>query len=262
MKLMDLFRAKDPALTPLEFTQKCADKFRKASNVRNVDIVKESHLKLTSKDSKTADVFLDNSYATYKQEPQLVRSIIENLVQSLSESVFNDDRVLPDKIMPIIRHRSSLENGQYLYDNYNDELIICYGEDLPKSIQYVTEIALKKSGISKDHLKATAQKNLDHFFKKVEIHGDNGFYMVSAGGCFEASLLLFNKFWNKETLSVEGDFVVGIPNRDVLLVTGSGDQKGIGKAKSLISKSLAESWSYPISSELFIYSNGKFEIYR
>ncbi len=262
MKLANLFRSKEPILTPLEFTQKCVDKFRKAPNVRNVDIVKESHLKLTSKDSKTADVFLDNSYTTYKQEPQLIRSIIDNLVQSLCESVFNEEKVNPDKIIPIIRHRSSLDYGKYLYDEYNDELIICYGEDLPKSIQYLTEAALKNTAYAKESIKEIAHKNLDSFFNKVEIHGEDGFYMVSAGGCFETSLLLFGKFWDKKTLNVNGDFVIGVPNRDILLVTGNNDEIGINKARSLIQKSVKESWSYPVSSKLFIYRNGKFEIYE
>ena len=61
-------------------------------------------------------------------------------------------------------------------------------------------------------------------------------------------------------MDIKGDFVIGIPNRDVLLVTGSEDQAGIDKAKSIIKKSLAESWSYPVSSELFIYRDGKFEL--
>ena len=96
---------------------------------------------------------------------------------------------------------------------------------------------------------------------KIERHGDAGIYMVLAGGDYEASLLAVDSLWNHERFDVDGDIVVAIPNRDVLLITGSNNTAGIDKLRETALKS-RETGSYPLTSELFVFRNGKFDVFN
>ena len=51
--------------------------------------------------------------------------------------------------------------------------------------------------------------------------------MMTADGDYEASLLLFDHIWRGGKVEVNGDIVVAIPAKDVLLITGSKSRKGI-----------------------------------
>lgn len=74
--------------------------------------------------------------------------------------------------------------------------------------------------ISKDTLLDYSVRNLNSIFTEIKIIGGNGSYGIAVGGDFEASLILSQNFWTKDNLKVDGDFVIAIPNRDLLFVTG------------------------------------------
>jgi uncharacterized protein YtpQ (UPF0354 family) len=86
--------------------------------------------------------------------------------------------------------------------------------------------------------------------------GDHVF-LVAAGGDYEASLLLLDDVWSGGQIKVNGDIVVAIPARDVLLVTGSRDRTGVRKVRELATKLVAEG-PYGLTDALFVYRNGRF----
>jgi uncharacterized protein YtpQ (UPF0354 family) len=55
--------------------------------------------------------------------------------------------------------------------------------------------------------------------------------MITAGGDYEASLLLFDDIWSGGQIKVEGDIVVAVPAKNVLLITGSQNRKGLAAAR-------------------------------
>jgi hypothetical protein len=64
--------------------------------------------------------------------------------------------------------------------------------------------------------------------------------MLSAGGDYEASLILFEEIWsNPDNFAAAGQPVISIPNRDMILVTGSEE---LGKME-IIKKITAEAYS-------------------
>jgi uncharacterized protein YtpQ (UPF0354 family) len=85
--------------------------------------------------------------------------------------------------------------------------------------------------------------------------------MITAGGNFEASLILLDDIWTKENMPVDGQIVIAIPTRDLLLVTGSKNIEGISKIKSMA----AEAWGqgpYQLLPDLFIWNGKRFEPYN
>ena len=58
-------------------------------------------------------------------------------------------------------------------------------------------------------------------------------------------------------VKVDGDIIVAVPSKDVLLVTGSNNRKGIETLRVLAAKLKAES-RYEITDTLFVYRDGRF----
>jgi uncharacterized protein YtpQ (UPF0354 family) len=85
--------------------------------------------------------------------------------------------------------------------------------------------------------------------------------MLVAGGDYEACLILDKTIWRKENFPIKGEILVGIPSRDLLLITGSEDPTNINRLKSTI-KDIYKTGSYPVSDKIFIYKNEQFELYE
>jgi uncharacterized protein YtpQ (UPF0354 family) len=81
--------------------------------------------------------------------------------------------------------------------------------------------------------------------------------MMTAGGDYEASLLLDVGIWTGGQIKVDGEIVVAIPSRDMLLITGSNSQAGIAKISKLAEHTLKVA-PYRLTSQLFVFRDGKF----
>ena len=114
--------------------------------------------------------------------------------------------------------------------------------------------------IPKESLRPIACENLRRILPKIELAGTNGLYMMTAGGNYEASLILLDSIWTSRQFSVKGDYVVGIPTRDLLLITGADDPEGTARVRSIAHKATAEG-SYRLTEDLFVYRNGRFTKY-
>lgn len=74
---------------------------------------------------------------------------------------------------------------------------------------------------------------------------------------YQPSLLLFDDIWNGGAIKVDGEIVVAVPARGVLLVTGSRNEKGVEKVRE-IAQDLATDGNYTLTSTLFVYRKGTF----
>ena len=63
--------------------------------------------------------------------------------------------------------------------------------------------------------------------------------------------------WRSGQIKVDGEIVAAIPAKDVLLVTGSRDRKGIAKLRALAAEFFGQS-RYSLTETLFVYRNGQF----
>jgi uncharacterized protein YtpQ (UPF0354 family) len=120
---------------------------------------------------------------------------------------------------------------------------------------------LEKAHIDRKELRGLACENLKRLLPKIERSGTNGLYMFTAGGDYEASLLLLDSVWSDVQKDVRGDVVVAIPTRDLLLVTGSQDTQGIEKVKQLVHKASVEG-SYRLATKLFVFHDGRLEEFK
>ena len=229
-------------------------------------------LHLTGRDAagKEFQALLDNAYKTYRQDPEALDEIVNIYTAGLIETWRADDVIDPTRIVPVIKDaayipeigaamasRGADAGWQPAHDVYNSELVILYAEDTERSIRYMTEEELAKSGFAADGRRARAVANLKAQLPGVQAQGADGIYRLMAGGDYDVSLLLFDKFWESGQLRVKGEIVVAIPARNVLFVTGSEDPKGLTALRNVIAEAFSTE-SYTLTDRLFVYRNGKF----
>ena len=262
-------------ITRSEFTREFAESLAEARAGLKVNIVRDLELKVTSADGREWTSFLDNAYDAYKQNPKAKTDVIKTYVAASVETLGGKrDGVDSTRIVPVIKDRPWLaetrqallsrgatEVPEHVFEDFNEDLIVVYAEDLPKGIRYLAPADLKDTKIQRGELRGLACDNLKRLLPKIERHGANGFYMVTAGGDYEASLLLLDSIWSGGQMEVQGDIVVAIPSRDLLLVTGSENAQGIGKLKLMVAEA-SKQGAYRLTEKLFVYHNGKFEEFK
>jgi uncharacterized protein YtpQ (UPF0354 family) len=261
--------SKSDILTPAQFIREYADVFRKSLPGLKVEIVKDMELKVTAPDGTESTSFLDNAYDTYKQDPKSRQEIIKKFVAAGLETVASmgkSEELDRSLIVPIIKDRPWLEETrkammdrgakqvpETVHEDLNSDLIILYAEDSPKNIRYFSPKDLEKTHIDRKELRSLACENLKRLLPKIERRGANGLFVLTAGGDYEASLLLFDSIWSDMKKDVQGDVVVAIPNRGLLVVTGSEDGQGIEKMKQIV-KEASVAGSYRLTTKLFFFA--------
>lgn len=241
-----------------------------AEIVRSADM----EVKVVGRDGGDRVLFLHNAYGAYLQSPSDKSFIIDTYVSAALEPQPDpDDRVDPQRIVPVVKDRGWLLEMQHLYgargadtlpnayEDLNEELVVLYAEDTPATLRYLTREQLADAGVTASMLRDRAVDNLMALLPTIELYGTEGVYMLTAGGTYEASLLLADSIWESGQVVVDGDYVVAIPARDVLLVTGSNDHDNIDKLRRMAA-SVAADTPYRLTEVLFIYRNGVFVRYE
>jgi uncharacterized protein YtpQ (UPF0354 family) len=213
--------------------------------------------------------FPDNAYREYLMEPDSIDQVLIKFTQTANDLYKESKGVNTRNIIPVIKSADFIDdvkklvgvtdstNSSPVFEKYNDELLIVYAEDSEKSISYFTQDNFNELRINRNTIQALALDNLDRMLTKTERIGDNGRYMVTSGGSYEASLLLLKSFWTRKNFPVKGDIVIAVPNRDMLLVTGSKDRANIDWLKTRAQASY-DSGSYQVSPNLFKWNGHKF----
>lgn len=266
---------KSEFISPTEFTAEMSEAMRQAKPDLKVVTVRDLELSVTTADGRPSTSFLHNAYDLYRQDPKGKADVIKRFVTAGLESIDTiRDGVDRMRIVPVIKDRPWLEESrqvrlgrgakelpEQVYEDFNADLVILYAEDSPKNIRYVTPKDLELSKIEREDLRALAKENLMRLIPKIERHGSNGLYMITAGGDYEASLLLMDSIWTDLQNDIQGEVVVAIPTRDLMLVTGSQFPQGLAKMKQMVIDASSKG-SYRLTQKLFVHRNGRFEEFR
>ena len=260
-------------LTSAQFAAEFCDALLLAVPDHRVQFVKDLEIKVVDPTGRESGGFLDNSYDHYKSAPERKADIIQKYVAGLLETrTIVDCQIDTSRIIPVMKDRAwiagisagmearrkekTLEN---VHDIYNSELIVVYAEDSPRNIRYLTRSDLGALNLAVADLRRLSVENLKRLLPEPEIRNLSGIYQITAGGDYDASLLLLDSLWRPEKIQVNGEIVAAIPARDCLLVTGSVDAGGLAKIARMAQGMFAQA-PYRISSKLFVFRNGAFEV--
>ena len=253
-------------LTPPAFTDEFARALARARPSANVSVAGDLKLTIKETDGLVRNIQLNNAYNEYKLDPQRFDDLVATFSAIFSQSAGKEAKLDRSRIVPVIKdrqwlvdlhkmHKAQGNDQEHLSESFNNELIVVYAEDDPTRMRYLT--TSEDIGIGRQELRALAVDNLKRILPKIEMRGDDHVLLVSAGGDYEPSLLLIDEIWSGGQVKVNGDIVVAIPARDVLLVTGSRDRTGLKRIRELAAKFVAQG-PYGLTDTLFVYRNGRF----
>ena len=210
--------------------------------------------------------FLNNCYSEYRRNHNDIEEIFLKYLNA-TDSIYNiNNDININDILPVIKDGRFLQNLRELdnnfkennvFEKYNEELYIFYVEDTETNINYLSREDVESLNIDPNKLREIAIENLLNSIE-IEKHGEDGYYMLVVDGNYESSLILLD-IWHEENFEVSGEIIIGIPARDLLLITGKNDTENLERLKSTI-KEISEEGDHLVSEKLFEYRNGKFEV--
>ncbi|MCX6954053.1 MAG: DUF1444 family protein [Verrucomicrobia bacterium] len=136
------------------------------------------------------------------------------------------------------------------------DLLVFYAFDVGTHYELVANRDLGRLDVSPDELHERALANLRAMNLEVRAHQrpESRTLMLTAGGNYEATLILLPEFWLSVGEMVTGQIVAAVPARDILLVTGDADPANLAELRRLTSRSI-ERADKPLS-RAFIRWNG------
>jgi hypothetical protein len=257
-------------LSPRAFTDAFAAAAQAAMPSVKITVVGDLELetRIAGGDSLTND--LRNAYELYRADPAHLKEVIDRRVRGWAEAVRLSEAPPPldrARIVPVLKPVQWLEGAQQiqaetkitptpqmLTEPFNSELLIAYVEDRPESLRFLTT---HDDVGDRAKLRNLALGNLHRLLPKIDMHAvSDGVFVVEAGGTYEASLLLADQIWTSGQFKVDGDIVVAVPVRDMLLVTGSRNTAGLAHMRAFAAA--RATGPYGLTPVLFVYRDGKF----
>ena len=222
-------------------------------------------VRMKTADGMESTAFLDNAYNQYRGDPEQLDVTIARFVGALSAQLDPDsvDRQA-SSLFPVIKNKAYIDqlaalqkeseaHQQIYYEALNEELYVLYVFDTEFSMSMAAQGDIVDAGVAMEALRAKSIENLKSYLPEVTGEGGESLMMIMADGTYDASLLLFDEIWRPEVIPVQGEIVVFVPARDVVLVTGSKDAAGIAQAKAIIA---SNEWPYFISENAFVRRDG------
>jgi len=240
------------------------------------EIISKLEIKFETSNGKEHISYLDNAYIDYKTDPSNIDNILDLYANSLVESLnMNEKSYGKERIFPVIKDHAYIEQVgallkkknnndkfPFLYEKLNDVLYVLYAFDTPKSIKFLTDDDIVELGVSSNELRNLSKANLKKSIPSIQIDGDpTRISILVADGTYEASFLLFDNLWTKKQFPVQGEIVVYVPSRDLVLITGSKDLESLAKVQNIVYNSNNE-WSHIVAEVGFIRTGGKWEVYK
>jgi uncharacterized protein YtpQ (UPF0354 family) len=141
-------------------------------------------------------------------------------------------------------------------DKYFEDLTVAYSVGPPYGERLITWSDLERIELSRRDLRRQAANNLD----TVRIHGQPPALMLSFQG-LESSLVLADPFWDSLEGAVPGELVIGVPARDVVIITGSASQAGIEKARRAVDRVFFAGGPHLLMQDLLVRRDGDWHVH-
>lgn len=260
--------ARAETLTPRSFTEVVARAVTAAMPSAKVTVNEDLQFVVRYANGASATSNLAKAYTSYEREPQTLDDLVHAQITALQEAG-GDANGLPkldrSRIIPVIKDRQWFEQTQrrgreqtppqeLVAEPLNSELVVVYAEERLGTLRI---LSTRDDVGDRARLRDLALANLSRMLPKIEIRaGADGILLISAGGDFEASLLLADKLWSSDQIKVDGDIVAALPAKDVLIVTGSHNAPGLARLRAAAAK--FSPGPNGLTTTLFVYRYGKF----
>lgn len=228
------------------------------------------------------NIFLNNAYSQYTSNPENLKTIIDSHIYSIKSQHLSLAPQTQNSIFAVIKssdYLASIENQvleanladkdvNFVFEKISEDLYCFYVFDSESGMQMITTKDLEERKIDRKTIHSTAIHNLSEYFEKNSVNirrlentGNARIFAVSLDESYEASILLLDKYWNKEVFNVEGEIIAFVPARNVVIVTGSEDTEGMHIAAHIAESGFNE-LGYAISKNGYKYEPGNWMSYK
>jgi uncharacterized protein YtpQ (UPF0354 family) len=145
-------------------------------------------------------------------------------------------------------------------DEYFEDLAVGYTIGPSYGERLITWQDLDRFQLSRRTLRRQAANNLDAMLDTVRIHGQPPALLVSFGG-LESSLVLADEFWDSLEGAVPGELVIGVPARDVVIITGSQSRSGLAKVERAVDRIFFAGGEHLLLRDLLVRRDGEWEVF-
>ncbi|HEU4781444.1 MAG TPA: hypothetical protein VFS58_16300 [Steroidobacteraceae bacterium] len=217
-------------------------------------------------------VSLHRAYAEFEKDPDECDEILARWVRSIEYMWSPPKPIDPKDIVPMIKDRSWLAAqmmpGQeipprdsaesFWIDDYNEELVVVYAVQ-HNGFSYPPRSDLLAVGVNPGNIRELALENLRARTPDRKVASVSGSWMITAGGNFEASLLIDETTWSDPRLSQTDTLLVAVPERDGLFACTDPSVPAVWNLASMASHGV-RTQPYPITAHLLVRKDQRFEL--
>jgi uncharacterized protein YtpQ (UPF0354 family) len=168
----------------------------------------------------------------------------------------------PGTVLPMLSPAHDLgEDDQHapVLDEFVDGLFVGYSFGPPFGKRLITWQDLERIEEPRRNLRKHAAANLEAKLSQVVVHGQPPALMLGFDG-LASTLLLAESVWAGLADSVPGDLVVGVPARDVVIVTGSQSRPGLERVRRAVNRMFFAGDRHLLTRHVLIRRGGVWEI--
>jgi hypothetical protein len=143
-------------------------------------------------------------------------------------------------------------------DDFLGDLRVGYSFGPPYGQRLVSWYDLDKAGLSRRALRREAARHLDDRLPYARVHGQPPALMLDFDG-LASTLVLADPLWADLAAAVPGELVVGVPARDVVIVTGSASRPGLEKARRAVDRVFFAGDRHLLTRQLLVRRRGVWE---
>lgn len=173
-------------------------------------------------------------------------------------------------IVPRIKHTNFLAAVRGRITNEDDmpateplvgDLLVTYAFDLPEAFQMVRVRDIKQLGLSPEQLRAAAVVNLTQQVGNIGRQGEPPLVQVVTGNNLKACVLLLDDFWQVLSGKIPPEIVVGVPTRDVLVVTTTASKSGLPMLRDAVKTARSGDSTHWLTEQLLVRRAHKWEVF-
>ncbi len=255
-----------------------AEMIVRALHQAGIEKVDQSESDFSLKLEGGATIFLGNVYANFCGAPRKARqSIVSEFVAAAASlpqlsSLPSDFAAVKPSLMPVIRDAAyfsmvrlmNRKNGiddpdpEVVLKNLAGGLVVGLAYDTERNIASIGRISFEQWSVSIDEAYKAAKENLWEKTDPNRLTGQGGVYWSEWNDSYDSSRILLTELIYR--LSLDGDPVAFVPNRDHLVVTGTNNSPGL---EAILKRGLESHFKqgHPLSPDLYVLEDGTWKVH-
>jgi len=239
-----------------DFTRAAAEAAREVAGGAEVVISEPLGLEVREEEGRTYEIYLGNLYRSLPDEWDARADEVERFLRA-ALTAQSESALERSQLRPVLRSRQFCDfiatrwgsKQSLLRQSFAGDIELLFVADRGRGLHFLSREEVATLGIPEADLRRVATETLVAALEPPTRHAVGRVTMVGAGGTFESSLLLDERFWTDAESDAGGPITAAIPARDLLLYARSDDPEAIDQL-ALLAKKYAEESGYGISALL------------